>query len=119
MANGGWYGTKEEWDRLEAPLLVLDDTLREFAVTNDCDFSKNHKSHPERSLSWGRSTRCLIQIFLVEEANLAFNFWICASEDRALKRFWKQELLKEKVPISEINRNLPALLQTAKQKLDY
>ena len=27
MGNGGWYGTDEEWKRIEAPVKLLDSEL--------------------------------------------------------------------------------------------
>jgi hypothetical protein len=118
MANGGWYGTKEEWDRLEQPLTLLDDSLTKFATNEGISVSRNLKDWPERSLVWGKQTRCLIQIYLIEESALKFNFWICASQDRDLKRFWKNEFVKERVSIEEIRDDLPFLLSEAKRKLD-
>jgi hypothetical protein len=32
MANGGWHGTEEEWQRREAPLLSIDPILEQFAL---------------------------------------------------------------------------------------
>jgi hypothetical protein len=35
MANRGWYGTEEEWSRIEAPLKALDSDLARFALKHD------------------------------------------------------------------------------------
>ncbi len=40
MANGGWYGTKEEWARIEAPLLALDQMIEAFARSADLTVEK-------------------------------------------------------------------------------
>ncbi len=50
MANGGWYGTPEEWKRIERPLLDLDPAIAEFARKIGLTVSKNPKDEPERSL---------------------------------------------------------------------
>ncbi len=91
MANGGWYGTKEEWERIEGPLLDLDSILDDFASEVGLTISKNYKDWPERSFVWGGDVRCLIQLYLVDEKELTFNLWLCASQDRGRKRFWKQD----------------------------
>ena len=53
MANGGWYGTKEEWQRIEKPLLEIDSIVDDFANELSLSVSKNHKDWPERSIEWG------------------------------------------------------------------
>ena len=113
MANGGWYGTKEEWDRIEAPLLEIDQYLERFAVENNLSLSKNLKGGPNRSFEWGISIRNLIQIFLVSETELTFNLWVCASEDRGNKRYWKKKLLFENQTISNVKMEIPDLLDQA------
>jgi len=97
MANGGWYGTQEEWDRIEKPLLELDPIIEKFAEENNLVVTKNHKDWPERSMTWGEDVRCLIQLYLADDKALTFNLWLCASQDRGSKRFWKRETpIKEK-----------------------
>lgn len=59
MANGGWYDSKEEWQRIEAPLLEVDSIFEVFAAENGLAVSKNHKDWPERSIEWGQGVRCL------------------------------------------------------------
>jgi hypothetical protein len=46
MANGGWYGTDEEWQRLEGPLLGIDPVLEQFALEHGVAVTKNHKDSP-------------------------------------------------------------------------
>lgn len=71
MANGGWYGTKEEWQRIEKPLLEIDDEIDKFSDEFDLKLTRNHKDHPGRSLEWfGNDVQCLIQIYLVDEKEL-------------------------------------------------
>ena len=89
MANGGWYGTKEEWDRIEAPLKLLDPELERFARKYELLVTKNHKDWPERSVRWGDDIGCLIQLYLVDETKLTLNLWICTFQDRGDARYWK------------------------------
>ena len=119
MANGGWYGTDEEWRRIEAPLKLLDPELDRFASKRDLTVTKNFKDWPERSLAWGTDVRCLIQVFLTDQSALTFNLWICASQDRGGSRFWKKEMPCKESQASEIARDLFQLLEAEKQKLDH
>jgi hypothetical protein len=60
VGNGGWYGTNEEWNRIEAPLKLLDSELDRFARKHRLRVTKNLEDWPERSLVWGNDVRCLI-----------------------------------------------------------
>jgi hypothetical protein len=119
MANGGWYGTEEEWDRIEAPMRGLDRDLDDFARRHGLNVTRNARDWPDRSIRWGTDTPCLIQIFLVDEEKLTFNFWICASQDRADSRFWKQEMLCREAQMQEISDGFSERLEAGKTKLDY
>ncbi len=119
MANGGWYGTDEEWNRIEAPLKFLDPMLGSFADKNGLSLTKNFKDWPERSLVWGTDVRCLIQVFLVDQSKLTLNLWICASQDRSGNRYWKNETPLKEVQALEMGKALAELLEIGKQKLDH
>jgi len=118
MPNG-FYGPKEDWKKLEAPLLRIDDRLTAFAHANCLREIRNYHNWPERSLVWDMAqVRKLIQVFLESETSETFTFWICASADRGAQRLWKHKTLKKAVPLEEIENNLGALLQEAKEILD-
>lgn len=118
MGNGGWYGTKEEWRRIEVPLLKLDQILESFASSHQLTITRNHKDWPERSIEWGGDVRCLIQMFLDDEHTLAVTLWICASQDRGHSRYWKQSNLAKAVQSEDLLTKLPNLLDFAKSELD-
>lgn len=118
MGNGGWYGTKEEWQRIEAPIRALDLELERFAGLHGLSITRNHKDWPDRSMVWDTDTRCLIQLYLSDAEALGINLWICASQDRGRDRYWKQEFLCKAADIGELAPQLPELLDTAKAKLD-
>lgn len=118
MANGGWYGTKEEWDRLEAPIKILDAALDRFADANGLSIVRNYKSWPSRAMTWGESVHCLIQIYLADEQSLGVNLWICASQDRDGGRYWKREFLCKNSAVDRLLPQLPVRLEDAKAKLD-
>jgi hypothetical protein len=118
LANGGWYGTPEQWRRIEAPLLELDESLRSFAQTYGLELTKNHRDWPERSLTWGIDVRCLIQVYLHSKDDLTLNLWICASQDRGRKRYWKETMLKEAVSSADMQTGFADALVMAKTLLD-
>ena len=115
MANG-FQESREEWDRLEAPLLLIDPVLQSFADRHGINLSKNHK-YPERSLEWGESIRCLIQIFIADKDGPTLNLWLCASQDRDGSRFWKNAFLLERVTAAELSADLDAQLLLARKTL--
>ena len=117
MGNG-FYGSKAEWDAVEKPLQSLDGDLQSFAERFGVSLSRNSRGWPDRSIIWGEPVRRLIQIYLVDEKRATYSFWLCASEDRGGERYWRQEFLKEAVPIQEIAADLPALLERGRSLLE-
>ncbi len=118
MPNG-FHGPKEEWDRMEAPLLRVDPEFEAFAKSHALQHRRKYHNWPERSLIWNtENVRKLIQVFLKDEKELKFTVWVCAFEDRGAKRFWKQKKLKEAVLIEEVLPELSRLLVECKVMLD-
>jgi len=114
----GFHGPKEEWQRLEAPLKLIDAELEAYAQSHELALRRNYHGWPERSLRWGTKIERLIQIFLHDEKRLTYNVWLCASEGRGSQRFWKQRMLKEGVPIREIAAHLNELLDVGRTEVD-
>lgn len=110
MANG-WYGSSEEWQRLERPLQTIDPILEDFAATHHLQFSKNAKGYPERSLRWGDDPSCLLQVYLEEDSGPTGNLWLCCSEDRGTDRYWCNDFAVRDQPIEHFRGNLPSLLK--------
>ena len=117
MANGGWYGTEEEWQRVEAPLLEIDDIFQAFADSLGYPVERNYKDNPSRSIVWDNGVRCLIQLFQVNETALTFNLWICASLDKGGRRYQRDETLVNGMQVHEFAPTLPQLLDKAATKL--
>ncbi len=117
MANGGWYGTQEEWDRLEKPLLALDPIIEKFATTKNHTVTKNLRDWPERSITWGDDVRCLVQLNLADEKAITFNLWLCASQDRGPRRYWKREMPIKEKQIEVFAHSLHEHLSEGYQKL--
>jgi hypothetical protein len=119
MANGGWYGTREEWQRAEAPLLALDSDLEQFARTNKLVLTRNCKDWPERSLTWtSNGVNCRVQVYLDDLEKLTLAFGYCAYQDRDDARYWKNEIAKDDAPLSELLIDFGSLLLSAKHQLD-
>jgi hypothetical protein len=117
MANG-FHGPQSQWETLEMPLRALDVELQAYAERNGVALTTNSRNWPDRSLVWGHSIRRLIQIYLADESRLTYSFWLCASEDRGNKRYWKKQFLREAVPIGEIAADLPNLLEQGRSLLE-
>lgn len=117
MANGGWHGTKEEWEQLEAPLLDIDSVIDEFAAEVGLSVRKNYKDWPSRDIEWGTDVRCLIQLYLADSKAFTFNLWLCASEDRGNKRYWKQEMPIKQLPVSAFAKSLGVQLRNGHERL--
>ncbi len=111
MANGGWYGTQEQWRVLEAPLLRVDALIERFASNNGLRLTKNDKDWPGRSLHWGDNPSCLIQIYLAGEDSLTWNLWLCCSQDRGHNRYWRKEFAIQEQQMDQFITDLPQLLE--------
>lgn len=105
MPNG-FYGSRREWDRIEAPLLQLDSSLESFANEHGMSLGRNYHNWPERSLRWGIGINRLIQICLEDDDGTAWNVWLCASEDRPSGRYWRHYFLRRAVSIEAIRTDL-------------
>ena len=112
MPNG-FHGSREAWDRIEAPLRPLDPALEAFAHKLGVSLVRNSRNWPERSLRWGAPVSRLIQLYLEDEDRLTWTLWVCASEDRSSARYWRRESLRTGVLIEEISSHLPVLLDQA------
>jgi hypothetical protein len=117
MPNG-FHGSQESWDRIEGLLRPLDPVLEAFAGQHGMSLGRNYRSWPERSLRWGEAVSRLIQIYLEDEDPPTWKVWVCASEDRDSRRYWKREDLREKVRIEEISNDLATLLEEARRVVE-
>ncbi len=115
MANG-FMGSREAWDRLEAPLLLLDSMLQSAANRYGLQLRKNHKA-PERSLLGASVIQYLFQIFPADEAAPRFNVWICAFQDRPDGRYWKTETVLRNADAHQITESV--LEQSLKRLLSW
>ena len=117
MGNGGFYGTKEEWKRMEAPLLKLDARLELFAASSGMSLDKNFHGQINRYFMRNDGITRILQIFLSDKSQMTFSLGIAAWKGGA-KRFSKSELIISKQSIDEISENLELILAKAKERLD-
>lgn len=118
MANGGFYGTAEEWERLETPLLTIDPALERFAKTHGFAVSRNAKDTPERSIRWGENPSYLIQVYLESEAGPSWNLWFCCSEDRNDSRYWRKDFAVRNQPVEAFRDRLSTVLEESFKQLE-
>jgi len=116
MANGGWYGTQDEWESAEQPLPILDPIFEQFATAHLFELSKNAKDWPERSLHKEMPLNSLLQVFRAELEADAWNVWAVCSQDRGDERFWKQSMIARGITSNQLSASLNALLE---EGLDY
>ena len=99
------------WERIEAPLVELDEAFAAFASRHGMSLRRNYHDWPERSvIQEGEVTR-LIQVYLDDEARLTFSVWLCASQDRGDERFWKSDYLARGVSAGVLAANLHIWLE--------
>jgi hypothetical protein len=117
MGDAGFVASREQWRRLEAPLLTVDPVLERFAAQHGIGIRRNHKDWPERSLVWGEDVHCLLQVYLASREAPTFTVWLCAWQDRDGVRYWKQETAVKARPMGEVRERLPGLLVQGRQQL--
>jgi len=110
--RNGFYGTDEEWDRFNKPLLNIQPALCEFAKKKKTKLITNSHGGFERSIKWSSNNiERFIQVYSDSGPQLLFSFWICAYKDKDGFRFLKREHLKKAVKMSEIENEIQELLE--------
>ena len=110
MPNG-FVGSKEEWERLIAPLRHIDEPVAAFARRHGLAVTRNDHGHPERSLRWEEDgLEKLVQIYLDDGARGLYTVWACASTPGGGPRRWKRRFLRRRVPWDEIRDHIDELL---------
>ena len=117
MANG-FYGSKEEWERMVAPLRELDTGLNAFASTHGLEVKQNDHNTPNRMLTWTKAgIQRVIQISLYGEDQLLL-LALSAFRDEGGTRRGKRWPAKLDIPVQEFKTNLEQLLTEAYQTLE-
>jgi hypothetical protein len=116
MPNG-FYGSKEEWERLVAPLRQLDSSLSSFAAAHNLDVAHNYHNLPNRMVKWSRAgIQRVIQISLYDNDKILFG--LSAYKDEAGRRFGKRWPATMDIPLQEFKTNLDTMLTEAYQRLE-
>ena len=104
MPNG-FYGTKEEWEKIDGPLKQLDSFFKLYAQQYGFKLSKYYHNEAERSFSLVGRDRIKrdIQVYVVDKKKPSYKMWAVAWEDRNEGRYWKQTIIKPDIcsPLDE------------------
>src|ERR1044072_908946 len=112
MPNG-YHGPLEEWERMEAPLLEIDESLAKFAAANGINLDHNYHNWPRRDLVWvDQGIHRTISILLANQPE-TYHMGISAWQDKNSVRYTANEWLRKSVSWAEIKENLQALLDEA------
>lgn len=118
MASENYWQNEATKQRLEEPLFRLEPIWKAFALNNNLTLVMNAKGWPNLTIEWGKAIRLLLQLFLCSETEPKYTFWLCASQDRGTKRYWKKETPIQGQGIDEFFDRFPLLLQESRVKLE-
>ena len=111
MPNGYEF-SREEWEKVEAPLLAIDGLLAEFAAQRNVQIVKNYHNWPQRQLDWtSNGIHRSLWILLADAGEMTFHVAGVASKDQNGDRYLKDCWLKKGAPWSDVKDNLTQLLQ--------
>jgi hypothetical protein len=119
MPNG-FDGSAEEWQRIEAPLLDIDDLLTGFVRQHNVKLEKNSHNWPNRRIRWrSRGVERCIQITVsIERGSVKSQVALLAWQDREGKRYLKDEWLKQSPPWDEMRHSIQEVLDEGYRALD-
>ena len=117
MPNG-FNGTKEEWDRIEAPLKELDELISAFAREKGIEVDYNYHNRPNRRLIWDSQgmTRA-IQVTLQDEDKLTLAVAFFAWRDVNGERYGKWVRVINDLTLPELKNRIESLLAEGYQTL--
>jgi len=116
MANG-FYGSKEEWERMVAPLRELDAGINAFASAHGLEVTQNDHNTPNRMLTWTKGgIERTIQISLYGKDQMLLLAWNAFSDEGGRRRgkHWPPKI---DIPLQDFKTNLEQLLTEAYQTL--
>src|SRR5687768_3421973 len=118
MTPNGFHGSKDEWERMVAPLRAFDAVLEEFAARVGASIEQNYHNMPNRMLSWTTDDiRRQIQISLYGDEPLIQFSWV-AYRDRARERRGKGGPVITGVSLTELKAHLPRMLEQARSDVE-
>jgi hypothetical protein len=117
MPNG-YYGSIEEWQKMEAPLLEIDALLAEFALRSNMQVIKNYHNWPQRELQSAKDGLHRTIHILVADKPETYHMAIGAWQDKDNERYVANKWLRKWVSWSEIQDNLHQLLEEGVKTLE-
>jgi len=118
MPNGGFDGSKEAWEKMEAPLLEIDDLLAQFAAERGIDMVKNYHNWPLRELRWVKDGIHRAIHILAADKPETYHLAVVAWQDKHDERYTTNKWLKRWVRWREIGDNIHRLLDDATVTLE-
>lgn len=116
MPNG-FYGSREEWEQMVAPLRELDDTLNAFARRHLMEVTPNYHNMPNRMLRWTKDgIQRQLQISLYGDRLIQFS---CAAwRDSRGKRHGTRWPPIDGIPLQVFKAEMLPLLEDGRTRLD-
>lgn len=117
MPNG-FHGTKEEWDRMEAPLLEVDDVIGEFAQSKGLSLDSNYHNMPNRRLMWNKGgiTRVIQVSVKDEDMTIYVTYYAWQDRNNTRRGKWLKQI--SDLGLTELKRDLPGLLKEGYSMLE-
>lgn len=117
MPNG-YYGSIEDWQRMEAPLLDIDNLLVKFAAERNLRVVRNYHNWPNRHVEWVRDGIYRgIQVTAADKPH-TYHMGLVAWKDQDGERYFADKWLKKWVFWPEIGDNLHQLLEEGIETLE-
>ena len=93
MPNGRGY-SDQEWDKIEGPLRVLDEVLKQYAHTHQMEFEANYHGIPMRRIMRREGNLFkAIDVFVKDYKKPTYSIVASVWEDRVKDRYFKDEFL--------------------------
>jgi hypothetical protein len=110
-------GKKDEWDRCERVLLILDSAICEFGNAKGMVIDENYHNWPDRTLRWHDDIERSISIGLDDEKRIDYRIWVCASEDRGTEMYWVHDYIKRGITAEDLELHINDYIKLAYKKV--
>ena len=96
MPNG-YYGSIEDWQRMEAPLLDIDDLLEKLAEERNLEVVRNYHNWPSRHLEWVTDGIYRGVQILAADKPQAYHMGVVAWEDKNDQRHQRTAMAQRRI----------------------